>query len=376
MVMKASGGSEPVKVLFVASGFELPGGISNLSGSVLRALDDLVAQGSLSRVDVVSLHDRRAPLRPPGSGRSLVARGGKARLVASVLRLVASSRPDLALFDHIRPARAIRVVPRQVRPPYGVMVHGLELQEPVRASTRAVLTRAAIILANSKHTAERAVGLVGPQIAARTEVVSPCISRERAEAWSAAETSRKRRHQVVIVGRLEAGQPGKGHEALIEAWPRIVAVMPSARLVIAGDGNKRSTLERLVEEQGLGDNVEFYGHVSRERLGELYRQSAVYAMPSRQEGFGIVFVEAMWHGLPCIGSKADAAGEVILDGETGILVPYGDTDATVDALMKLLTDDHLATAMGQAGRERCLELFTPDAFQGRLLSTVGRVVGT
>ena len=374
--MNVPGGHDPVKVLFVSSGFNLPGGISNLSGSVLRGLDDLGSDGNLARVDVVSLHDRKAPVRPNHSGKTFVARGNKARLVISILRLVALRRPDLLLFDHVGPARAVRTMPRRMRPTYAVMVHGLEIEQPTRPSTSAVLSGATMILANSHHTAKRAIDLAGPDVIPRIEIVNPCISRERTEMWSADGPSSKRDSQVVIVGRLETGQPGKGHEALIEAWPHVVAAIPSAKLVIAGDGNKRAALEQMVADNAMSHNVDFEGHVSPERLGELYRQSALYAMPSSQEGFGIVFAEAMWHGLPCIGSDADAASEVLVDGETGILVSYGDADATARAVLRLLTDQELAAAMGRAGRARCLDLFTIDALKARLRSIIASVTGS
>ncbi len=373
--MNVAGGHDPVKVLFVSSGFNLPGGISNLSGSVMRGLDDLVSDGNLARVDVVSLHDRKAPLRPNHSGKTLVVGGSKARLVFSILRLVALRRPDLLLFDHVGPARAVRIMPTRMRPSYAVMVHGLELEQPTRPSTAAVLTGATTILTNSQYTAKRAIDLAGPDISPRIEIVSPCISPERTEMWSTGGPSPKRNSQVVIVGRLETGQPGKGHEALIEAWPHVVAAIPAARLIIAGDGNKRAALEQMVADKAMSRNVEFEGHVSPERLGELYRQSAVYAMPSSQEGFGIVFAEAMWHGLPCIGSDADAASEVIVDAETGILVPYGDADATSRAVRRLLTHKEIAAAMGRAGRARCLDLFTANALKARLRSIIASVTG-
>src|SRR5262252_8472436 len=85
-------------------------------------------------------------------------------------------------------------------------------------------------------------------------------------------------------------------------------------------------------------------------LGDLYRRAGVYAMPSRQEGFGLSYAEAMWHGTPCIGSSRDAAGEVIRDGESGLLVPYDDRAALAAALVRLLGDPGLRAKMGEAGR--------------------------
>ena len=94
-------------------------------------------------------------------------------------------------------------------------------------------------------------------------------------------------------------------------------------------------------------------------------------MPSRQEGFGLVYAEAMWHGLPCLGSTADAAGEVIAQGETGLLVPYGDVAAIEAALTSLLGDPDARARMGEAGRRRARERFGYPRFRDDLLSALG-----
>jgi glycosyltransferase involved in cell wall biosynthesis len=94
-------------------------------------------------------------------------------------------------------------------------------------------------------------------------------------------------------------------------------------------------------------------------------------MPSRQEGFGLVYAEAMWHGLPCIGSSADAASQVIADGETGVLVPFGDVDAIGAALVALLGDPARARALGEEGRRRAGLEFTYPRFRRELLAALG-----
>jgi glycosyltransferase involved in cell wall biosynthesis len=93
----------------------------------------------------------------------------------------------------------------------------------------------------------------------------------------------------------------------------------------------------------------------------------VFAMPSRQEGFGLVYAEAMWHGLPCIGSTRDAAGQVIADKETGLLVPYGDVEALAQALVELLSNPERAEAMGRRGARRARDHFIYDRFRDDFL---------
>jgi glycosyltransferase involved in cell wall biosynthesis len=91
-------------------------------------------------------------------------------------------------------------------------------------------------------------------------------------------------------------------------------------------------------------------------------------MPSENEGFGLVYAEAMAHGLPCIASTRDAAGEVVRDGETGLLVPVRDPAALAEAIHRLVSEPGLGTRMGAAGRRRFEALFTPEKYRERLLA--------
>jgi phosphatidylinositol alpha-1,6-mannosyltransferase len=126
----------------------------------------------------------------------------------------------------------------------------------------------------------------------------------------------------------------------------------------------------MARERGVAGAVRFLGRVTDAELGDLYRRASVFAMPSRQEGFGLVYAEAMWHGLACVGSTADAAGQLIVDGETGHLVPYADARATADAVAALLCDPARARAMGEAGRRRARERFGYPRFRADLLAAL------
>ena len=105
-------------------------------------------------------------------------------------------------------------------------------------------------------------------------------------------------------------------------------------------------------------------------LKTLYLTADVFCMPTRYEGFGTVFAEAMWHGLPCLGSTADAAGDVIEDGVTGRLVPYAAVGETARALIEILTDKAGSERMGELGRQRCLNEFTHERLRNRLLQAL------
>jgi phosphatidylinositol alpha-1,6-mannosyltransferase len=201
-------------------------------------------------------------------------------------------------------------------------------------------------------------------------VVPLSIDPEREAAWRAPDPREPRAAAALIVGRMWSEERGKGHDELLAAWPGVRARVPGAELWVVGEGDDRPRLERRAEELGVGEAVRFHGRVSDAALGELYRRASVFAMPSRQEGFGLVYAEAMWHGLPCLGSTSDAAGQVVRDGETGLLVPYGDVPAIERALCELLGQRERAAAMGAAGRRRALADFGYARFRRDLLEAL------
>jgi phosphatidylinositol alpha-1,6-mannosyltransferase len=169
-----------------------------------------------------------------------------------------------------------------------------------------------------------------------------------------------------------ASERYKGHDELIDAWPRVVAAVPKARLVIAGDGDDVPRLQEKARRIGKPDSILFTGFASGSLLSGLYDRAAVFALPSRAEGFGLVYLEAMAHRLPCIGSIHDAAGDVIVDGCTGRLVDQLKSHALADAIVDLLDDDQTRCRMGEAGHRRLHEEFTFAKFAERVDALLDR----
>jgi glycosyltransferase involved in cell wall biosynthesis len=143
--------------------------------------------------------------------------------------------------------------------------------------------------------------------------------------------------------------------------------------VIAGDGDDRSRLEELAEERGLADRVIFKGAVSDEELIDLYKGCDVFLMPSRQEGFGIVFLEAMAFKKPVIGGNHGGTPEVVLHKETGFLVEHGDVDDLARRIATLLDDPELCQRMGEAGRRRVEENYTFESLRRSLIGLFTRL---
>jgi glycosyltransferase involved in cell wall biosynthesis len=145
--------------------------------------------------------------------------------------------------------------------------------------------------------------------------------------------------------------PRKHVADLLRALPAVRRSMPRARAVIAGDGPEHGSLRALAAELALNDAVIFTGALADDELALLYRQADIFCLPSVQEGFGIVFLEAMACGLPVVATLAAAIPEVVPDRRAGLLVPPGDVAALAHALIELLARPSQRASYGAFGRE-------------------------
>ena len=161
---------------------------------------------------------------------------------------------------------------------------------------------------------------------------------------------------VGVVARLEAE---KGHRTLLEAWPLVLAAVPSARLLIIGEGSERDALEAEAASLGIEDRVVFTGR--REDVPAVTAALDVAVLPSYREAQGLSVLEAMALGRPVIASRVGGIPEMIEDGVTGLLVEPHDCDALAAGIIRLLTDHPLADMLAHRGHELvhdrfCIEL--------------------
>jgi len=147
---------------------------------------------------------------------------------------------------------------------------------------------------------------------------------------------------------------------LIRALAVVREAAPSAHLLIVGDGPDRQALETLTRELGVAERVHWAGY--RADPAPCFYLMDIFALTSAVEGFGIVFTEAAWCGLPCIGSAVGGIVDAIEDGTTGVLVPACEVDAIARAMLQLARDPELRQRMGQAGRERAASRHAVEAY--------------
>ncbi len=323
----------------------------------ISRLARLVA-GLFSEVTVLALHE---PASQPEFGGAVVrgAGGRSLRFVAAALRRAASSdRHTIVIVTHLHLAPAALAFSARGASVTTILC-GVEAWQPVGRLQRAALDRSTRLVAISQFTSDGFVR-ANPHFAGRAVDVChlgvetlPALDRDRDEPPSA-----------LIVGRMAGDERYKGHDPLLEIWRDVAAAVPGAILRIVGDGDDRPRLEHKAASLGLAGQVIFLGRLDEDALQREYARCGAFVMPSRDEGFGFVFVEAMRAGRACIGSRG-AAGEIIINEDTGLIIEPDSRVQLLDSVVRMLSDRAAADAMGGRGRRRFLQQFTDDRFRDR-----------
>ncbi|RVT96722.1 glycosyltransferase family 1 protein [Rhodovarius crocodyli] len=246
--------------------------------------------------------------------------------------------------------------------PVLVLAHGNEVlrTEGARGERiRAALSRATVVAANSRYTAGLLAGL-HPDVSVINLPVKPPPPGGRVA---------RRGDHIISLGRLE---PRKGMDMVLRALPGL----PDARYTIIGEGADRPRLEALAAELGVAERVRFAGAVDDTRKAALLSAADIFAMPARREGasvegYGLVYLEAAWFGLPGVAGQEGGAADAVLDGETGLLVDGTDAAAVQAALARLLGDSALRERLGAAARARVENELSWKAVLPRYLAALG-----
>ncbi|MFT7621112.1 MAG: phosphatidylinositol alpha-1,6-mannosyltransferase [Myxococcota bacterium] len=246
--------------------------------------------------------------------------------------------------------------------------HGQELLKdpvpgPLRAAYRAhrasVVRRVDGCFPVSRYTGKLLADLgVAPE---RIHIVPNGTDPERFdnETTREAATTLRARYDLgegPILSTVARLVPRKGIDTVIEALPDLCAAHDGLMYCVAGGGPDQGRLEALAQRLGVANRVRFLGRIPDDDVGALYQVCSAFVMPARQEGasvegFGLVFREAGACGAPVVGSYSGGIPDAIQNGDTGLLVPPGDSDELANAVSRILNSPGLASQMGARGRE-------------------------
>ncbi len=338
--------AEALRVLVLLSEVYADGGIQRFNRTFLSACDRIGA-----RCDVLSLGDQEASRqrwKEPRSAAIRVFDRDRVRFALAVSAALLRGHYDFIVIGHVNllilTSAALSLRARG-RTRVMLIGHGVDVWTGMDTwPRRRAIGRVDLILAVSRYTAEmirHQIPELGPE---RFCVFPNALSEIWIERFAAAGQVEARvmppgRRYLLSVTRLDPAERYKGIVTVIEALASLQDT--SVHYVVAGRGEDRAFLENIAARLGLADRVHFTGAVSDAELVTLYRGCSAFVLPSGKEGFGIVFLEAMFFGAPVIAAAEKGALDVVQHERTGLLVPHGDSVSLRIAIERILGDEAL-----------------------------------
>lgn len=359
-----------MRILLINSEYPpIGGGAGNASANLAR---ELAALGH--EIVVVTAHFRGQPRLETHNGvtihripalRRRQDRSGALEQLAfivsasfSIFRLVCQSKADAMLaFFGVPSGAAAWMLKRFFRIPYIVSLRGGDVpgfrpydfktfHKLISPFLRVIWHDASVVVANSR-------GLRDLALAFDSSIAIPIIPNGVDVSQYPASGRSWSPPRILSVGRIV-------HQKGLDLGLRALAGLKDLdwEWRIAGDGPQVESLKSLASELGIAERVSFLGWQSREELAKWYHQSNLFLFPSRHEGMPNAVLEAMAGGLPVIATRIAGSEELVLDGETGLLVPTESVDELREALRTLLSDPNLRQRMGSASRRRVEQNYT------------------
>jgi glycogen(starch) synthase len=329
---------------------------------VVLARDDITGTNPRDDVRVVRLPYHQFPRRARHLARQLRFLRQLPAALSGLRRALVEARSDVVLVLSITSYAPYMIGLGRTAP----VVVSLEGGEPGGEFTanprmlRWALRRATRVVACARSLAASARALA-PDIESRLTVIPNGVDPAR---FGDGPAYRHSRPYIAAVGRLV---PQKGFDVLLQAFANVPIPVD---LLIAGDGPERPRLERLRERLRVDGRVHLLGNTDADAVATLYRGAAVVAVPSRWEGLPLVCLEAMASGRAVVATRVDGIPDVVVDGETGLLVPRDDPQKLAEALTALLSDPPRCARFGQSARDVVRRELTWETVANRYMRTL------
>lgn len=365
--------------------FEFKGGIQVYLTDILVAIARLNKQKNTSSNIDVLIVDKLDLGKPEGTFESshfsfaFIGKVPKAlqTLYFSLKILVTAleQRPNLILCGHLNFAPIAYLLDRWLGIPYWIVVYGVDAWNIKDLLRCRALHGAEKVVSISDYTRGRLIKEQNLQ-SDKVSLLPVTFNVDRFKIDSKPDYLLHRydlkadQPVILTVARLAEDEQYKGYDQIIRSIPLIHQKVPDIHYVLVGKGSDRPRVESLVSSLGLEDCVTLAGFVPDEEICDYYNLCDVFAMPSKGEGFGIVYLEALACGKPTVGGNQDGAIDALCHGELGILVNPDNVNEIADTLIDILQgkSSHPLLYQPEALRQKVDEIYGFESFQSNLLA--------
>jgi len=345
------------------------GGIQTFSRFIIRGLRDIFPKAKL---DVFSKNDTSFPDPSGDPTDSFTPLGWWSRrlrtpvFAAELARRAIRDRPDIIITTHVNFAPAAHSMQMLLGIPFLAIGHGIEVWEIPNKYIYRALRAAGGLAAVSRFTRNRmaaALHLSQERISLLPNTFDPdqFYPDVRKPRFLLKRYGLRADQPVILtIARLASAERYKGYDQVLRALPRVRERLPNVRYILGGRGPDRPRIESLIKKLDLAKSVTLAGYVAEHELRGHYNLCDVFAMPSKGEGFGIVFLEALGCGKPVLAGNKDGSVDAVLNGEIGVLIDPDSVTEIAEALIQILAREH----------KRQL-LFDPQALRNRTIDAYG-----
>lgn len=373
--------------LWVPELYKSKGGVQTYSHFFLNALNELSKSHNFEIVLFIKNDHNKCAEKLPNDIKSLSFGEYPDNIVRTIIFVVVLTikaildRPNLVVTTLINFIPLAARLNKVLNIPFLFVAHGFEswgIQEP---NLIAALGKTKRIISVSKYTQERIIEeqKIGYD---KISVLPNTFALGRFEIKSKPKALLERFHlcadqpTLLTVARLDDGGRDKGYYPILKALPQIRAQVSDIHYIIVGKGNDVPNIQQTIKSLGLEECVTLAGFVPDEELCDYYNLCDLFVMPSKGEGFGIVYLEAMACGKPSIGSICGGAVDALCDGELGVLVDPDDTDAIVDSVVQVLQGRYPNPILYQPEvlRQKVIDNFGFERFKKNLAALLEEIV--
>ncbi len=367
--------------IWIPSLFESKGGIQTFSYLLLEALERLDPEFAY---DVFLKHEVNLALNsevfPKNRFYSMGRVPAQFRTIAFAIQIISLGlwyRPRLIITTHINLAVAAYFLKKITNIPYLVIAHGIEVWNIKSSYVKAAIHNADRIIAVSGYTRDRLLKELNLNPDQVTILPNTFDSNKFQIAPKPSHLLQKYNLTpdqpiILTVARLAEVERFKGYDQVLLALPTIRQAIPNVHYVIVGKGSDRPRIEGIIEKLNLQECVTLAGFIPDEELCDFYNLCDVFAMPSKREGFGIVYLEALACGKPTLGGNQDGAIDALCHGKLGALVDPDSPDEIAQTLIQILQGTYPNQLMyePEALRQSVIETFGFNKFQ----QTLGTII--
>lgn len=373
--------------LWIPNLFEFKGGIQVYLQDILQALTQEFPNFSLSIFDKLDNHKPQNQFNSKNISFYFSGRFPKIlqtpHFAANLIFRAIRERPSLILCGHLNFAPVALWIHRLTKTPYWIIVYGTDAWDIQNQDKIKALHSADKIISISTYTRDRLIEEQGlpPE---KISLLPVTFDAKRFKISPKPDYLLKRycldlkQPILLTVGRLASFDRYKGYDQILQALPEIRHQIPNIHYILVGKGDDRPRIEQLINQLNLQDCVTLAGFVPDDELCDYYNLCDVFVMPSKGEGFGIVYLEALACGKPTLGGNQDGAIDALRQGELGALVDPDDVDAIAQTLIQILQGTYPNSLLYQPEllRKKTIDFFSFERFNKTFSDLISRGILT